>query len=341
MLATTTGLSPRFEWAAGLIVVASLIVILRFHLLAALFAGLLVFEMVIILVPFFHLERLAGRRAKLVAVGILAATVFGLLTTAVIWGVTFLRGGVQNLPLVLQMVAEVIEGSRNLLPAALVAHLPTDGDQLKIAWAQWLRDHTREIQIAGQETVRTLAHILIGMVVGALLSLREVLSRDSMPRPLALALDLRIDRFCTAFRRVVFAQIRISGLNTLLTYLYLGIALPLLGIQLPYVKTLLAVTFLAGLLPVIGNLISNTMIVLVSLHLSWQIAAGSLAFLVIIHKLEYFLNAYILGNRIKAAAWELLLAMLVMEALFGVRGLIAAPVYYAYLKDELTAQGWI
>jgi len=37
--------------------------------------------------------------------------------------------------------------------------------------------------------------------------------------------------------------------------------LPLLGIHLPFVKTMIAVTFLAGLLPVIGNLISNTVIV--------------------------------------------------------------------------------
>jgi hypothetical protein len=27
-----------------------------------------------------------------------------------------------------------------------------------------------------------------------------------------------------------------------------------------------------------------------------------------------------------------------MEAAFGVPGLVAAPIYYAYLKDELTVQ---
>jgi len=34
-------------------------------------------------------------------------------------------------------------------------------------------------------------------------------------------------------------------------------------------------------------------------------------------------------------------AMLVMEALFGFRGLIAAPVFYAYIKDELSSRGLI
>jgi predicted PurR-regulated permease PerM len=37
----------------------------------------------------------------------------------------------------------------------------------------------------------------------------------------------------------------------------------------------------------------------------------------------------------------LLLAMLVMEAAFGIPGVIAAPIYYAYLKYELSARGLI
>ena len=63
----------------------------------------------------------------------------------------------------------------------------------------------------------------------------------------------------------------------------------------------------------------------------------ALIFLILIHKLEYFLNAKIVGHRIHARAWEILLAMLVMEAAFGLPGVVAAPIYYAYLKGELTA----
>jgi hypothetical protein len=33
--------------------------------------------------------------------------------------------------------------------------------------------------------------------------------------------------------------------------------------------------------------------------------------------------------------------MLLMEAVFGLRGLVAAPVYYAYIKDELSARGLV
>ena len=48
-----------------------------------------------------------------------------------------------------------------------------------------------------------------------------------------------------------------------------------------------------------------------------------------------------MGGQIQARAWELLLAMLVMEAIFGIPGVVAAPIYYAYLKNELSAQNLI
>ena len=44
-----------------------------------------------------------------------------------------------------------------------------------------------------------------------------------------------------------------------------------------------------------------------------------------------------IGTKIQAHAWELLLAMLVMDAAFGLPGLVAAPIYYAYIKDELVS----
>ena len=77
------------------------------------------------------------------------------------------------------------------------------------------------------------------------------------------------------------------------------------------------------------------MIVVISLSYSAPVAGASLVFLVAVHKLEYFINARIVGSRINAAAWELLIAMLVMEAAFGLPGVVAAPVYYAYAKAEL------
>jgi predicted PurR-regulated permease PerM len=117
--------------------------------------------------------------------------------------------------------------------------------------------------------------------------------------------------------------------------------MPIAGSPLPFTKTMIAVTFIVGLLPIVGNLISNTVIFLIALSVSASAAIGSLIFLILIHKLEYFINARIIGTRIRARAWELLVVMLVMEAAFGIAGLVAAPIYYAYIKEELSARGLI
>ena len=69
------------------------------------------------------------------------------------------------------------------------------------------------------------------------------------------------------------------------------------------------------------------------------VALASLTFLVVIHKLEYFLNAKIIGAEIESTAWELLLVMVIFERIFGIGGIIIAPVYYAYVKNELKRQG--
>lgn len=145
----------------------------------------------------------------------------------------------------------------------------------------------------------------------------------------------RAANFSRSFRQIVFAQVRISAINTVLTAIYVLVVLPLAGITLPLGKSLIVITFVAGLLPVIGNLISNSVLVIAALSHSLHTAAGSLLFMVVIHKLEYFLNAKIIGSHIQAKAWELLIAMLLMESIYGLPGVVAAPVFYAYLKKEL------
>ena len=67
----------------------------------------------------------------------------------------------------------------------------------------------------------------------------------------------------SAFRNIVFAQFKISLINTVLSAAFLFGVLPLFGIHLPLAKTLVVVTFVCGLIPVIGNLLSNTLIFIV------------------------------------------------------------------------------
>lgn len=319
--------------ASYLLAAAALYFVLHVGLLSALYSGLLVFSLVHMLAP--RMERhISGQRAKLVAVAGLSALVIGSLSLAT-WGtVHFLQSDAANLPSLLKQMADIIEASRSQIPPWLLTHLPDDADALRDMMIKWLRDHATEAKVLGEQAGRAAAHVLIGMIIGAMAALHET-TIGKPYLPLAAALAERLARLNDAFRRIVFAQVRIAGINAVLTGVYLLVILPLLGVHLPLAKTLVVITFVTGLLPVIGNLISNTILVIVGLSHSLHVALGSLLYLMTIHKLEYFLNARIIGSQIQARSWELLVAMLAMEAAFGLYGVIAAPVFYAYLKFEL------
>lgn len=318
----------------------ALAAVLLLHLLPALLAGLAVYALVQSAARLLRFSTLRGRRAEWLAVGLLAVLVVTLLVLAGAGLVAFFRHGSYSLPVLLQRLADIVERSRGALPAWLLQYLPEDPDTLRQAFVAWLRSHTETLSTAGRSLGRGTAHVLVGMVIGALLVLRNPAGGGELG-PLAREIARHVKRLEHAFRRVVFAQAWIAAVNTALTALYLLIALPLAGIHLPLSKTLLALTFVFGLLPILGNLVSNTAVVLISLGHSPWLAVISLIYLVAIHKLEYFLNAHIIGSHIRAHAWELLLAMVTMEAAFGLAGLIAAPIYYAYLKAELTERGWV
>jgi len=321
--------------AAHLLTAVALWLVLQLHLLPALFSGLLVYALVNTLAPGLQ-RRLPGMRAHLLVVALLAVLVVGILTLGIAAAIAFLNSSEGNPALLFERLTPLIERARTQLPAIIVDHLPDNSQEARTAVIEWLRMHAAQLQLAGKQAVRVIGLLLIGIVLGAMLALYSARARPA-GGPLTVVLKARCASLAVAFRDVVFAQVKISGVNTVLTGIFLLIVLPLFGIQLPLAKALIGATFVVGLLPVVGNLISNTLIFVVALSISLWVAVAALAFLIVIHKLEYFLNARIVGTMIRARAWELLIAMLLMETLFGIAGLIAAPVYYGYLKRELAA----
>ncbi|HEX7971903.1 MAG TPA: hypothetical protein VF501_06755 [Thiobacillus sp.] len=327
--------ATRYQIAAWLMMAAGLFLTLELHLLPALLAGLLVVQLVHLLAPRFVVGRLDHSWAKVLVVSLITLVVLGALAGFSTGAILYLRteGSLAGL---LSKMAEIIENSRELLPQWAAAWLP-QGDEsvIRSVLVEWLRTHAEEIRKLSGDAGRILLNVIAGLVIGSFIALREACPLQTLA-PLAQALCERVHRLGEAFRRVVFAQVRISALNALLTAVYLLVILPSFGVHLPFTKTMIVVTFIVGLLPVLGNLVSNSIIVIISLSHSLHVAAASLGFLIVIHKLEYFVNARIIGGRIQASAWELLIAMLVMEAAFGVQGVIAAPIIYAYIKKELS-----
>ena len=133
----------------------------------------------------------------------------------------------------------------------------------------------------------------------------------------------------------------IASFNTCREANFWVVLLPLTGNKLPYAMARLLQTFVAGLIPIVGNQICNGVLTLVGLSVSPLVALACLVFLIAIHKAEYFINAQVIGHRTHMGVWELLAVMFVMEAVFGPAGLVAAPLFYAYTKKELQASGWV
>lgn len=326
--------------ASYILMAAGLIACLEVGLLAGLLAGLLVHETALLVAPWLRnrigwTQQMGKAMALLGIVSLISLA----LTAAVVSASSLFSNNSEGFIALLNRMVQVLEASRSYLPDWAAAYLPSNAEELRHQAAQFLQANVWALQRFGQDVGRILVYILFGVIIGSLVLFRHPSGNST--GPLALAMKARMSNLAQSFRRVVFAQVRISALNTFLTAIFLGLLLPLFDIHLPLLKTMLAVTFIAGLLPVIGNIISNTVIVIVSLGVSPGAAIGAFAFLIAIHKLEYFVNARIIGTRINSRAWEMLTVMLVMEATFGVPGLIAAPIFYAYVKEELSARGLI
>lgn len=335
-----TTLTTRLQQPEGisyLLAAAATLAVLYFRLVPAVIAGLAVYVLTLKLAR--HLPQNMSRFAHRLSLGVVVICVISALTSfgMLFWSYISSSHGIAVL---LSTLAETLEGLRRTLPAQIGDVLPTTMEDLRQQLITLLGVHVQKLSIAGMVGITFVAHVILGMVVGGMTAVHHFLDHEKAP-PFISAVRARLRTLATSFDKVVFAQVKISGINAALTGIYLLVVLPLFDIHLPMATILVLLTFAVGLLPVVGNLISNTAIVVISLGVSFGVGLASLLFLVLIHKAEYFMNARIVGHEVQATAWELLTAMLLLEAAFGIAGLVAAPVLYAWLKAEVKAQGLI
>lgn len=282
-------------------------------------------------------------KAKNITFFVVTTTLISSLCLIIFGLVSLINGYDETIKSFIQDVFTIMQESKNYLPDAMLHYIPTDIFTLQqklFSVATEQKPHIFELTSA---SLKTIAHIFLGILLGTIISI-SFLGCENVEyknKPLTKALLDRVINFVNVFERVMFAQGKISLINTSLTAIYLIILLPLFNIEIPYVKTLILLTFCVGLIPVLGNLISNTFIVIMSITVSLKIAILSLIFLIVIHKLEYYINAKIIGHKIQTSIWEILIAMIVMESLFGLIGVATAPIIYGYIKEELKIKGLI
>jgi predicted PurR-regulated permease PerM len=269
----------------------------------------------------------------------LALVLFVLLAACIAFcGAYFTRAAVKALP----EAAEHSIPSASAWAEAREIPLPfTDFESLKTLLINSLKEEAHYLsnvaRMAGN-TGTALLFILIGIVAAVSLFFNSQIdlyrrshpTKNNLYSVLSKQVAQRFRDFYRSFATVMGAQITISLINTALTALFVVI------IRLPYIPLVIAVTFLCGLLPIVGNLISNVIIVGLAFTISLKAALIALGFLVAIHKLEYFLNSKIIGDRIRNPIWLTLLGLIIGERLMGIPGMVLAPVVLNYLRLELS-----
>ena len=284
------------------------------------------------LFAYFALQKLyfPRRRGK-----VLAVLLFVILLAGVIYGLGLL---------IKQLVQALPEIANKAIPSAIQwakqhhIELPfTDYDSLKDAAMETVKSQTQFlsgfVKFARGATTQ-IAYLIIGAIVAIGIFLDPNLERDgdapsgNLYSVCVRAIRERFTILYQSFATVMGAQIVISAINTTLTAIFV------LVMHLPYSFVVIGATFFFGLVPVVGNLVSNTIIVSIGITVSPTMAIASLIFLVVIHKLEYLLNSKIVGDRIRNPFWMTLLALILGEKLMGIPGMIIAPVVLNYIKLE-------
>ena len=333
------------EIASWAILAGALFYILLRELVPGLVAGIVLY---LVLTWFARSieKRLSGAASRLLALLIVALIAGGAVTGAVAFVVAFARGHAGNLPELLQKMAEILASTRVWLAklGAIGTALPdiaVDAEAMKQVVVHWLKQNSVVVRSAGGTLGRAMAHIVMGCLLAVMVFFRPRTGGTHERAPLAFHLGNKVDRFIQAFNAIVTAQVKISLVNTFLTTIYLFLILPLAGRRLPLSTTIVLVTFLCGLIPILGNLISNTVIVVISIGISFPTAIASLVFLVLIHKLEYIINSRIVGGETDSEGWEILMAILIGETAFGIAGVVIAPIVYTFVKRELRDRGLV
>lgn len=320
------------------VMAAVLLLMLWIHLLSALFAGLTGY------VLYRWVRAFTGPvhghwRVRAVRWLIVSGAAVGM-AFLLLWAfeLLFKAGGLGRL---MQLVADTLDQLRATAPGWIVERLPESADAVQNAASRWLREHAGEMQRWGIDALKILVKIIIGFAIGVMAAASRPDVEAPPRRPLVLLAQGRMLQLANSFGDVFSAQLRISAINAGLTGIYLLVILPAMGYRVPLAPTLVGFTFFASLVPIVGNLLSNTAITVAALTVSVWLGVASLGFLVVIHKLEYFLNARIVGGHTNVPTYSMLAAMLVLEAAVGIAGLVAAPIYAAWLTRELREGGWV
>ncbi|MBX3188146.1 MAG: AI-2E family transporter [Labilithrix sp.] len=172
-------------------------------------------------------------------------------------------------------------------------------------------------------------HVLIGFILAIVFVLEEEELKAFWSRVDARSLGGTLGRWLghTADATVVTVQLQliVAVFNTLTT-------LPvLLLLGVPHVPALMLLIFVSALVPVIGNIVSGTVLSLLAYQAKGWLGVGIFIGLTfILHKVEsYYLSPRLTARHVKIPGFLLIVSLLACEHLFGFKGLfLSFPILF-------------
>ena len=134
---------------AWIITGGALFLVLKLHCLSALFAGLLVHELVSLLVPFVE-KRLTSKGARFLAVSALGTFTIALLTLSIVAILAFFKNDSGNIHRVINKSEQILIETRTNLPPWLLENLPGDIDSLRSSAGQWVDQHSSQWRLRSE-----------------------------------------------------------------------------------------------------------------------------------------------------------------------------------------------
>ena len=245
-----------------------------------------------------------------------------------------------------QLIEEALRNLNSVtasLPDAIREHIPGRPSELFRMISKDDSDFVGYIRSFGGASFFIFLQFVFALILGvsaALMAPASPVQRGSY-KPLAQAWLETLERYVRCFTLLMGAQVYVSIWNTFCTAVFVYGILPAFDVVLPFRELLLMFTAVASLIPAAGNIMANTLILVLTIRYGVFVAMGSVLYLFIIHKLEYFVNGYIIGRNVRASVPEMLIAIVLGEVAFGLPGLITAPVTYAFLKMHWQRWGWV
>jgi predicted PurR-regulated permease PerM len=185
--------------------------------------------------------------------------------------------------------------------------------------------------------LRLSGEILLHALIGFLIALVYRIDQKEVDEMVA-AIDPRsiagnVLRYAGFLGEAVVAALKLQVAVALVNAALTGLVI--FALSLPGAPTLIALVFLFGLMPVVGNILSGTMLVVLSyLHHG---AVGPIVFVIstfVLHKLEsFYLNPRLTRKHVHLPPLAIIVSLIAFEHLFGVVGLfLSFPTIYLGIR---------